>query len=226
MTTELLAPYRWLYGDDCPLGDIYAVAFVRGLGPAEVLRRFDPAGAPGREMTFDELDTEVGEFVMETKGGSGGGYVGVVEAGGWCVAVELWGWSSAVGEAVSALSRGGELVAVSRHDYADDHFVHALDGAVVTEFDPNVPHYRYGTDAHRLDGLMREVGMRLDGPDDEPDDDGPGDDELVDGRYDPSLARAFALAARITGVPFAPELLDGPLLVGQVAKGWAGAGEV
>ncbi|PZG19618.1 DUF6461 domain-containing protein [Nonomuraea aridisoli] len=137
MTTDPLAPYRWLETPEGspanPLDVIYCVSFLRGVDPAEVLRRFDPEGPPGREMGFDELEEAVHEFVEETDGGAGGGYAGVVAAGEWSVAVELWGWFGTI----------------------DDH----------------------------------------------------------------GIARTFALAALITGVPMSRDLLAGPFLVGAVAEG-------
>ncbi|WP_214411252.1 DUF6461 domain-containing protein [Sphaerisporangium fuscum] len=211
MTTDLLAPYRWLQAPDGstqnPLGDIYCVSFFRGLAPAEVLRRFGPEGASGRQMTFQELNEEVFEFVQETAGGLGGGHVGVVRTGGWSVAVEPWGWCATLWETAPRLSRGCEMVAVGRHDYAEDSFVHAVGGTVVTGFMPNRPFDRHGSDADRLNEVMREVGL----PTREPE-----DDATSDGRVEDGLARVFALAAGITGVPMTPDLLDGPFLVGPV----------
>jgi hypothetical protein len=209
MTTDFLAPFRWLQGQDCPLDEIYSVAFIRGRDPVEVLRRF--GSGRGREMSFAELTSEVNDFVMGTGGGDGGGHVGVVAAGDWCVAVEPWGWSAVMDERLTRLSAGSEVVAVTRHDYADDHFAYAVDGSVITTFGPITPDDRYGADKDRLNHLMREVGL----PTDET-----ADDEW-EVRYDDlaqhGLARAFALAARLTGVTFTAGLLDGPLLAGPIA---------
>lgn len=210
MTTDPLTPFRWLQGQDCPLDDIYSVTFIRGRDPAEALRRFG-SGA-GRDMSFAELTSEVGDFVMVTGGGEGGGYVGVAAAGDWCVAVEPSGWSAAIDERLARLSAGSEVVSVMRHDYADDHFAYAVDGTVITSFGPVTPDDRYGADKDRLNHLMREVGL--------PPDDTEDDDEW-EARFDDlaqhGLARAFALAARLTGVTFTAGLLDGPLLAGPIA---------
>ncbi|RVX43633.1 hypothetical protein EDD27_6326 [Nonomuraea polychroma] len=209
MTTDLLTPYRWLLQSDGPLGDIYCVSFFRGLRPVEVLHRFGGPGEPStREMTFEELEEEVLEFVHGSDGGLGGGYVGVVEAGAWSVAVELWGWYASLVETAPRLSQGCEMVAVSRHDYAEDGFTYAVGGAVVSAFTPNRSYDRFGNDPRRLDDLMRRAGLALA----EPDDDADWDDAVEHG-----LARTFVLAAEITGVPMSPALLNRPLLVGPVA---------
>ncbi|WP_435192157.1 DUF6461 domain-containing protein [Nonomuraea sp. bgisy094] len=95
-------------------------------------------------MSFAELTSQVGDFVMETGGGEGGGYVGVVAVGEWCVAVEPLGWSAAMDERLARLSAGSEVVAVTRHDYADDYIGYAVDGSVITTFGPVTPDDRYG----------------------------------------------------------------------------------
>jgi hypothetical protein len=214
MTTDPLAPFRWLQAPDGdaanPLGDIYCVSFFRGLGAAGVLRRFGPAAPPGREMSFAELGEEVFEFVQKTDGGDGGGHVAAIPAGEWCVAVELWGWTATLVEASARLSEGCEVVTVGRHDYAEDDFSYAIDGTLVTSFRPIMPSDRHGSDKDRLNELMREVGLP-------PEED---DDDAWEARWEDmsrnGLARAFSLAARITGVTFTAELLQGVLLVGAI----------
>ncbi|MFG1705179.1 DUF6461 domain-containing protein [Nonomuraea sp. M3C6] len=215
MTTDPLASYRWLQASNGnpanPLNDIYCISFLRGLGPDEALRRFGPAEPPGREMSFAELDEVVYEFVQKTDGGDGGGYVGAILAGEWCVAVELWGWKAALPEVLARLSEGCEVVTVARHDYAEDDFSYAVDGDVVTSFRPIMPSDRHGSDKDRLNRLMREVGLP-------PEEDG---DDTWETRWEDmshnGLARAFSLAAKITGVSFTADLLNGPLLVGAIA---------
>ncbi|SEG87264.1 hypothetical protein SAMN05444920_10650 [Nonomuraea solani] len=212
MTTDSLTSFRWSLEHD-PLGEIYCVTFVRGLDQAEVLRRYAPDGPAGREMSFRELDAEVGDYVMVTEGGRGGGHVGVIAVGGWCVAIEPWGWTTVMNERLARLSVGSEVVSVNRHDYAsDDHFSYAVDGTVITCFGMASPDVRHGADKDRLNDLMREIGF----PPEEIE-----TDEEWEARYDDlapnGLSRAFALATRLTGVTFTPDLLDGPLLVGTIA---------
>ncbi|MBB3725965.1 DUF6461 domain-containing protein [Nonomuraea dietziae] len=97
-TTDPLAPFQWLNvsendGGGGPLGVIFSVAFFSGLDPAEVVRRFGRGEDSGQESDFDGLDDKAYEFVSETDGGDGGGYVGVFQAGEWCVAIEpTAGW--------------------------------------------------------------------------------------------------------------------------------------
>ncbi|MET8004584.1 DUF6461 domain-containing protein [Nonomuraea glycinis] len=211
MTIDALTPFRWLqppYGDrGNRLGEIYCVTLLRGLDPAEVLRRF--GARTSTEMSFAELGLAVSDFTVATDGGDGGGYVGVVATGDGCAAVEPYGWSGT--EMLARLSVGTDVVSVLRHDYACDYFHYAADGMVLTAFDPTFPERRSGADTDRLAGLMREFGLPLE----------ESSDEDWDQRFDDlsghGLARMFAMAARLTGVTFTADLLDGPLLVGAIA---------
>ncbi|WP_127936837.1 DUF6461 domain-containing protein [Nonomuraea polychroma] len=109
-TTDPLAPFQWPNVSESkgggPLGVIFSVAFFRGLDPAEVVRRFSCGEDSGQESDFGGLEDKADEFVNETDGGDGGGYVGVSQAGEWCVAIEPHGWMVKFHEVVTKLSRG------------------------------------------------------------------------------------------------------------------------
>lgn len=206
-----LAPFRWLEaspktGTIC-LGEIFCVSFFRRLEPAEVLRRFG-AGRPGREMTFHELAVKVWESIGMTDDD----YVGVGPAGEWSVAVELRGFQATLAEPLTGLSRGCEVVAVGRHDYAADSFVYAVDGKLVTSFTPHLPGTRWGSDPDRINELMRETGLPPEKLDEE------AWEATWDDMYTNRISRAFLLAAKITRVVFTPSILDRPLLVGAISQ--------
>ncbi|MEV4179806.1 DUF6461 domain-containing protein [Nonomuraea sp. NPDC049709] len=207
-----LVPFRWLeaspgVGDrEDLLGEIFCVSFFRGLEPAEVLRRFG-AGRPGREMTFHELRVKVWESA-----GIGNDYVGVVQVGEWGVAVEPGGFQAVLAEPLTGLSRGCEVAAVGRHDYAADRFVYAVDGKVVTSFTPHLPGTRWGSDPDRINELMRETGLPPEELDEE------AWEATWDDMFTNRISRAFSLAAKITGVVFTPSVLDEPLLVGAISQ--------
>ncbi|MFG2074721.1 DUF6461 domain-containing protein [Nonomuraea maritima] len=217
-TADPLAPFLWLNVSETEgggtLGVIYSAAFLRGLDPAEVVRRFSRGDDPGVESGYEELDEKVYDFVEETDGGCGGGHVGVLQVGEWSVAVEPWGWTATDHELLGELSKGCEVVAVTRHDYAADHsFEYVVDGTVVTGYRLRRPFDRYGADPDRLNGFMRELGMWLEVPADEA-----AWDAAWEANWPNSVARAFALAAAVTGVPFTADLLDRPMLVGTIAE--------
>ncbi|HZE32290.1 MAG TPA: DUF6461 domain-containing protein [Actinoallomurus sp.] len=138
---------------------------------------------------------------METGGGQGGGYVGVVRVGEWSVAIEVWGWQATLLEVVNGLSRATKVVAITRHDYAEDFFVSAIDGTIATSFTPSWPSRRHGSDPDRLNTLMRQVGL-------EPQQEGMA--------VENHIAAPFALAAKITGVAFTSSILNELLLVGDI----------
>ncbi|MEU6714010.1 DUF6461 domain-containing protein [Nonomuraea sp. NPDC046802] len=217
-TTDPLAPFQWLNVSESegggPLDVIFSVAFFRGLDPAEVVRRFSLGEDSGQESDFGGLDEKAGEFVEETEGGDGGGYVGIFQVGEWCVVVEPHGWMVTLHEVVTELSRGCEVLAVTRHDYAAEHsFEYAIDGTIVTGYPLRHPHERYGSDPDRLNGFMRELGMGVDKPEDDA-----AWDAAWDANYDTAVPRGFALAAKVTGVSFTQDMLDRPMLVGPIAQ--------
>ncbi|MEO3827359.1 DUF6461 domain-containing protein [Actinomadura sp. B10D3] len=212
-----LSPYHWLEGPGGHprrLGGIYCVSFFRELAPAEVLHRFGPDEAPGQEMTFDQLWDIVGDFTTRTQGGSGSGYVGVRQARGWSVAIELLGWYAVLPGYHTRLSEGCEMIAISRHDYAEDSFVYAADGELLTGFTPHMPSRRWGSDPNRINPIMHEFGMPTETLNDEEWE----DEDAWDRMYEHRIARVFALAAELTGVAFTPSLLDEPLLVGAITQ--------
>lgn len=142
--TDPLAQLTWLDGDN-PLDDIFCVSFCHQLAPREVLRRFGAASPEGERMTFDDLIGVVSRHVEQTQGASGSGYVGVVRCGEWSVAIEPYGWEGTLPEVITGLSLSSDVVAINRHDYAEHHFVHAVDGTVITGLLPDVPSQRYGS---------------------------------------------------------------------------------
>ncbi|WP_345570764.1 DUF6461 domain-containing protein [Nonomuraea rosea] len=217
-TTDPLASFQWLNMPEGagggPLDVIFSVAFFRGLDPAQVVRRFSRGDDSGQESDFDGLDEKALEFVHETHGGDGGGHVGVFQAGEWCVAIEPYGWMVTLHEVVTKLSRGCEVLAVTRHDYAAEHsFAYAIDGTIVTGYRLRHPYDRYGSDPDRLNGFMRELGMGLDKPADDTE-----WDAVWDTNHDTAVPRGFALAAKVTGVPFTSDLLGRPMLVGRIRE--------
>ncbi|WP_051760271.1 DUF6461 domain-containing protein [Herbidospora cretacea] len=117
--------------------------------------------------------------------------------GDWTVAIEDHGWRGARRKVMEALSRdGGEAVAVLRHDYAQDHLAHAVDGHVTTDINPAYPIDRQGTDPDGLNRHLRDLGI----------------DPAADDSIDNPIPMALALATRITGVLITPDDLRRPVL--------------
>ncbi|WP_049563556.1 DUF6461 domain-containing protein [Nonomuraea sp. SBT364] len=175
------------------LGDIYCVSFVRNLSPDEVLRRFGVNEDTIEEVAFGDLD----ERSIDSMRDDAAGYIGATKLGEWAVVVEPGGWQLAVDHDVyGPVSRRTEVVSVCRHDYAQDTFAYIVDGTPVVTFDPRYPDIRSGTDPDRFAAEMREAGL----------------DPAADADTDHPIERAFALAARITGLTFSPDLPNLPFL--------------
>ncbi|MEU9833477.1 DUF6461 domain-containing protein [Streptosporangium sp. NPDC048047] len=183
----------WLAEDD-ELGDLWCLTFVRGLSEVEALRRLGADQQSFRPLTYDELIDE--NLFPET--------VLAGRVGDWTVLIEESGWRCTEADRAQALSAGTVAVAVLRHDYASDDFVYAVDGELVTYFNPKIPQWRHGNDPDRLNDLMREAGLD---PDDVP---GAGT------KAPSSVSGALLLAARLTGVALLPETVKGPLMSGVV----------
>ncbi len=112
----------------------------------------------------------------------------VIEPGGWKIAVDS--------DIYGPVSRGTEVVSVCRHDYASDSFAYIVDGESVVHFDPMCPSDRSGSDPDRFIKEMREVGLNPE-----------HDIDIANAFIDFPMERSFALATRITGLPFSPETL-------------------
>ncbi|NUW33913.1 hypothetical protein HTZ77_21115 [Nonomuraea sp. SMC257] len=185
--THVSEEFGWLRSSE-HLGDVYCVSFVRAVSPAEALRRFGVEESTLEEVTFEEMEER-----SEENADDAAGFVGAAEAGDWTLVVEPGGWRIAADAEVTArVSRATEVVSVCRHDYAADTFTYAVDGETIVSFDPIAPNYRYGSDPDRFVDAMREVGL---------DPDGTGAD------VEHPVSGSFALAGRITGVPFTRDML-------------------
>jgi hypothetical protein len=174
-------------GDDLQLGEIFCLTFVKGVDEGEALRRM--GGLPDTVAVRTVADIrQLHDFDH--------GYPTVASAlplGAWTVVFEPNGFEGS--HLLPALSRGTEAVSVLRHDYAYHSFDYAVDGQVITAFDPVFPGSRDGDDPDRLLPRMLDVGFTE-------------DDE---GDFDDTIARCLLLVERITGVLPAFEALAGPL---------------
>jgi hypothetical protein len=167
--------YGW--SDDGPLGPVYAITFVRDLEEREVLHRLGAAGEDVRLVSDEEVARH-----QESEGPEE--IITVARVGDWTIA-ECKGRRGSGRELVKALSiGGGEAIAVQRDRGADDRFIYAVDGQVVTSFTPSRPFARQGSDPDRLNGYLRMLGID------------PAGDDVVDN----AVPAALALASRISGV--------------------------
>ncbi|MFB9185507.1 DUF6461 domain-containing protein [Dactylosporangium sucinum] len=125
------------------LGEIWCLTFVRGVDAREALRRF---GAYPDTIVPRTLG-DIGELRLSFDAGYPA-VAAVTDVGGWAVVLEPEGFEAAH-TLLEAVSAGTEAVSVLRHDYAAARFGHAVDGVLVTGFDPDWPHRRWGTEPDR-----------------------------------------------------------------------------
>ncbi|MFI6517801.1 DUF6461 domain-containing protein [Spirillospora sp. NPDC050679] len=167
----------------------YAVAMARDLAPEQLLERLDahPADPPritGAEALhrrwMDEWDPDI--------------VVGAFTAGGWTVAFEPSGYLLADADVLARLSVGTRLVAHSNDVNGHDHFHWFQDGDLRLHVKPFAPEQREGSAADDLVDAMRAMGFAFAFAEDE-------------GEQRP-IAKAFALAEHITGVPLTAETFE------------------
>ncbi|MFC9973436.1 DUF6461 domain-containing protein [Spirillospora sp. NPDC127200] len=182
---------------DEPLGDIFCLTFVKKVDEAEALRRMGAIPETVRPRPLEEA---------EARFSYGAGYPDLawtLGLGDWTVVIEPNGFNGTFSSCLPALSQGTEAVSVLRHDYAADTFNYAVDGTLVTGFDPIASASRYGSDPDLLLEHMRVAGLPTD------------DDDEADYDISPST-RALYVAGQITGVMLGPGALDGELLSAEV----------
>lgn len=182
------------------LAEIFCLTFVRGVDGVGALRRMGGLSDTVATRTW----TEVGALHNFDDG-----YPTVALAlplGAWTVVFEPNGFEGA--NLTTELSCGTEAVSVLRHDYACHSFAHAVDGELITGFDPLDPAYRDGADPDRLLSRMVDIGFTVTEDDDD---------------FDDVIAGSLLLAEHITGVLPTFQALTGPLTSAHVEPWFSGA---
>jgi len=180
-------------GQGPTLGEIFCLTFIRGVDDTEALRRM--GGLPDTVATRTWSD-------IGTMHNFDDGYPEMALAlplGTWTVVFEPDGFNGS--HLTATLSRGTEAVSVLRHDYASPAFAYAVDGELVTHFDPIFPAHRYGADADRLLARMHDVGFTTAEDDD---------------NFDAATGRSLRLIEQLTGVLPTYAALTGPLTSAQL----------
>lgn len=165
----------------------YAVTMARDLSPGQFLERLgsrplDPPRITGANALYehwmDEWDSDE--------------VVGVFAAGGWAVAFEPSAYVLADPDVLARLSAGTRLVSHSVNVNGHDHFHWLEDGGLRLYVKPFAPDDREGSAADDLVDAMRAIGFAF----------------TEDGGEDEAIAKAFALAEHLTGVPLTEETFE------------------
>jgi Family of unknown function (DUF6461) len=200
------------WADDGTLGDIFCLTFVKDVGETEALGRLGALPGELRPRTLDEATEASGSFEA--------GYpefAFALNLGDWTVLIEPDGFQGGLAGPLAALSRGTEAVSVQRHDYADHGFSYAVDGTLVTGFEPTWPDQRWGSEPDRLLGRMRAVGLD---PDAEEDDHVPSayvPALLLAGLITGAVPHADALGRELPSAPIEPWFIAAPSLSHRAA---------
>ncbi|MFC6886489.1 DUF6461 domain-containing protein [Actinomadura yumaensis] len=201
---------EWM-DDDEPLGEICCLTFVKGVDENEVLSRLGALPDTLRPRTLAEADGSYEAGYPQ--------FAFALDLGGWTVLIEPNGFQGTLIERLTALSQGTEAVSVQRHDYADHGFRYAVDGTLVTGFEPTWPGRRWGSEPDRLLGQMRAVGLAPAPADDADGDEDEDEDDSLLSAYVPALL----LAGLITGAVPHADALAGELSSAEIEPWFSAA---
>jgi hypothetical protein len=182
--------YNWFSGS--PISEAYCMTFVRGLNPAEALRRIE--GEPAERVTSLAAFSD---FARENCPWSGRAdqrfAIGATELDGWTLLVEDNGFLGVTTDIIQPLSDGTRVVSHYRNVDAEDRFCWMEDGELRVRFEPLFPYHRDGSDPDSLVDAMLHFGFDL------------RDDEDRD--FSNHTAATFALTEHLTGVKLTQDLL-------------------
>jgi hypothetical protein len=180
------------------LVDVYALTWVEGLSPAQVVTRAGGRRIGPRRWPRPGWNSVPGVHEKEN-------VLAVTRAGGWALMVEDRAPIGADDDTIGKLSKATRLVTFSHNSAAADRFVLASDGTILVDFDPGYPPDRAGSRPDLLVDQMRAVGLE------------PTLQETPRAYVPPELA-CLDLTERLTGVPLTLHLLhDSTYLAAAVA---------
>ncbi|MCM4084638.1 DUF6461 domain-containing protein [Paractinoplanes hotanensis] len=174
--------FRW-FSQDLALGLDFCLTFVRASNPGEVLARL------GGVAPIDIRGSANLPAAGDLDPGNGLAFLAVADVGGWTMIVEPNGSFCLDEQVVQALSADGEQVTFYQSEHAKPQFLWAAGGDVRVAFCPAGDDSRSGSDPHRLDEVLAELGF------------GAQDDEEFP-------ARTLALMHHLTGVRLTPTMLE------------------
>jgi hypothetical protein len=119
------------------------VTYVCGLSPAEALDRLDAV------VTTDE---DLDQYAIAAFAVDGG-----------VVLAEPNGFATTLDEVITKLSKGTVAATVFFNVNLDQQFLYASDGVIVTQFEPDQPDSRTGSDEDALLPQMRALGIEEEG---------------------------------------------------------------
>ncbi|WP_204017909.1 DUF6461 domain-containing protein [Sphaerimonospora thailandensis] len=137
------SPGRAMNMNDWYDDEAVCVTYVRDLSPAEAFARMDvtidPEAEPGCDPAIAVFRVEGGVILVEPNG-----FAGILD------------------EVICRLSKGTVAASVFFNVNLDQNFVYAEDGVVTTQFEPDQPDARSGSDPDRLLEQMRTLDMETD----------------------------------------------------------------
>lgn len=191
--TATATDYLWFEQLFPELAEAYCFTLVRGLPPAEVLRRLDDGREEPPRTGVDEI-VEAAFALLDAEDGRH--FLAMTTVGDWTLIIEPNGYIGVSEEYALPASAGTRWVSHFVNINGVDLFVLAEDGENRVTFEPGFPDTRWGSAPDELLEAMHAIGFQF-------------GDEVSDTEDFVSEPAAFALAERLTGVRITPELLRG-----------------
>ena len=190
--TATTADYTWFDESFPELAQAYCFTLVRGLPPAEILRRLQGREEPALtgveevvEAAFDLLDQDRTRQL-----------IAMTAVRDWTLLIEPIGYLGVNEETALSASVGTRWVSHFVNINGVDSFLWAENGTKRLAFEPGVPDHRWGTTPDEHLEAMHRIGFQFWA-------------ETSETAENLSGPAAFALAEHLTGVRITPELLHG-----------------
>jgi uncharacterized protein DUF6461 len=135
--------------DGWDLGDIWCLAFVKDTEPSTALLRIGAAQGGIRPQTLGQ----------PMNGDLSPDKIVAGDVNGWTVIFQVNGDTADSSDVLARPAPETTAVVVLKHPYASGRFVYAVNGEIVTNFDPVSPRRRHGSDPDHLLTEMRRSGI-------------------------------------------------------------------
>ncbi|WP_189329834.1 DUF6461 domain-containing protein [Actinoplanes ianthinogenes] len=180
------ADFDWFEQEEPGLAVCFTFSWLAGLTPEQVVRRI--GGRPVGRFTWTDApeDPDDGVIVLVTR------------AGDWALMIETYTMYGTY-EATTELCRDTRLIANFRNVELDGMFLLAENGERLVDFDPYTAYSRSGERPDMLVPEMKALGFQVEQP--------TAPEPSPTAEFSETEA-GFALAERLTRVPFTSELLN------------------
>ncbi|MGX1270832.1 DUF6461 domain-containing protein [Streptomyces phaeoluteigriseus] len=188
--TATTADYTWFEEGFPELAQAYCFTLVRGLAPAEILRRLQGREEPALTGVEEIVEAAFARLELDRARQ----LIAMTPVGDWTLMIEPNGYLGVDEGTALPASVGTSWVSHFVNINGVDSFLWAENGTKRLAFEPGLPDHRWGTTPDEHLEAMHRIGFQFWA-------------ETSDTAENLSEPAAFALAEHLTGVRITPELL-------------------